>query len=209
MPKPMTDAEYATHFWSRVDRRSESECWEWSGFRDRKGYGRLKRNGDYYLAHRFAMLCEGVQIDGLLVCHRCDNPPCCNPAHLFVGTVADNSRDMVLKGRNYAPVGEQSATSKLTAGQVVAIRADPRGAVVVARDYGVTPSTILRVRNEPWGGIPPVPMRRIHARAKLNDDAVRLIRSTDLPAKVLADRFGVAETTVLRLRQGIGWRHVA
>ena len=88
-------------FWARVDRSAGDEaCWPYTGSRRGNGYGRLRLFGKYELAHRVAYrLTAGDIPDALHVCHRCDNPPCCNPAHLFVGTHQDNMNDKVAKGR--------------------------------------------------------------------------------------------------------------
>jgi hypothetical protein len=99
----MVDAVLAEKFWSRVDIRGPDECWEWQGSRSKKGYGfvgsRALNKVEKY-AHRFAYrAAKGPIPDGLVMCHKCDNPPCCNPAHLWPGTVAENAQDMVRKGR--------------------------------------------------------------------------------------------------------------
>lgn len=75
-------------------------CWEYSGFRNPAGYGFIY-GWTSKLAHRVAYeVLTGQRIpNGLMVCHRCDNPPCCNPKHLFLGTARDNNRDRILKGR--------------------------------------------------------------------------------------------------------------
>jgi hypothetical protein len=87
-------------FWSRVDRRGPDECWLWTGGRDPKGYGQFYRGRTKYRANRAVLeLLTGRPLGDLLSCHRCDNPPCCNPAHLFIGTISDNTRDAFLKGR--------------------------------------------------------------------------------------------------------------
>ena len=77
------------------------ECIEWSGSRNKDGYGQKHKNGKTQQAHRLAYECAfGTIPAGMLVCHSCDNPPCINPAHLFLGTNQDNIRDSVEKGRH-------------------------------------------------------------------------------------------------------------
>lgn len=80
--------------------RGPDECWPWTGAVTGKGYGKISLAYRHRNAHRVAFeLWHGPIPDGLLVCHRCDNRPCCNPAHLFVGTAKDNAEDMMAKGR--------------------------------------------------------------------------------------------------------------
>jgi hypothetical protein len=92
-------------FWMRVDITAGVHgCWVWTGTRTR-GYGRFRHDGRYQGAHRLAFrdFIGPYPMDDLLVCHHCDNPPCVNPSHLFLGTTWDNTRDAVGKGRMRGP----------------------------------------------------------------------------------------------------------
>lgn len=89
---------YAAIFWSYIDR--SGDCWEWQGTHNEQGYGCFDLNKKRRASHRVAYeLTHGTIPDGLLVLHRCDNPPCCNPDHLFLGTHKDNADDCAAKGR--------------------------------------------------------------------------------------------------------------
>lgn len=113
-------------FWAKVDRRETHQCWPWRGaYNNRSKHGQFawrnsepRRRGVLVGAHRAAwLLTHGPIPDGLHVCHRCDYPPCCNPAHLFLGTHQDNMRDSVQKGRAKFPKprrGEANNKAKLT-----------------------------------------------------------------------------------------------
>src|SRR6266542_5251028 len=99
----MIDDGPAARFWARVDRSGgPNACWPWTGGRIIKGsgYGQFILHGKHTTAHRAAFeLTYGAVLPGMQVCHTCDNPPCCNPKHLWVGTPADNMTDRIRKGR--------------------------------------------------------------------------------------------------------------
>lgn len=115
-------------FDSHVERGEPDDCWPWHGATNTAGYGAIYENHRMVRAHRRAWENANGQIpQGLFVLHRCDNPPCCNPAHLFLGTQADNMRDMFAKGRCPPALGERNGKSKLTAEQVREIKRTYKG----------------------------------------------------------------------------------
>ena len=109
-------------FWSKVNKNKKG-CWEWQGYKQR--YGKLGINHKVILAHRYSWeLHKGKIPKGLCVLHKCDNPPCVNPKHLFLGTLKDNMQDMIKKGRANHPgmKGEQHPNAKITTEVVMIIR---------------------------------------------------------------------------------------
>ncbi len=144
------DEKFIARFWSKVERKGPTECWPWRGPRHHFGHGKSASRGPWQRAHRVAYtLCVGPVPEGLCVRHRCDNPPCCNPAHLEPGTLADNVADCVSRGRNRAPRGTENGHSKLTDSDVVAIRRSPRSVsnLTLATRYGVSLYSISVARN--------------------------------------------------------------
>lgn len=148
--------DLAVRFWSKVRRGAPGECWPWTHATNEHGYGVMRptgaRSGPTLRAHRVALVLNGRDPGDLIVRHRCDNPPCCNPAHLLVGTMAQNSADMVERGRSAR--GERSGMAKLTDADVLEVRslsaAGWKRKDVAAR-FGVSSPTITRiVKGEGW-----------------------------------------------------------
>jgi hypothetical protein len=111
------------------------------------GYGQFKLVSKNFRAHRIAFfLATGRQPGEWLVCHKCDNRLCCNPAHLFLGTNADNSADMAEKGRAAKQHGEKHGHAKLTEEDVVRIRISETTPTNIAVEYGVSPSLVCLIR---------------------------------------------------------------
>jgi hypothetical protein len=140
-----------TRFWPRVQIGEINDCWPWTGGRFDNGYGAFAMKGRSNVrAHRYVYeLTNGSIPPGMVVLHSCDNPPCCNPLHLAVGTQQDNVDDRNRKLRQAR--GEAAGSAKLTKEQVVVIRSDPREQRAIAADYGVCKSTIGYIkRRESW-----------------------------------------------------------
>lgn len=140
-------------FWSKVERRSEQECWPWKAATDKGGYGdfRIHKDGKrkHHSAHRVAFMLHFGEINSRQdVCHKCDNPICVNPSHLFLGTVSDNIRDRNRKDRgNYKAVAEK--LSLFIPEQILEIRQKyatrTHSYKQLADEYGVSKSTIAGI----------------------------------------------------------------
>jgi hypothetical protein len=110
------------NFWKKIVKTDN--CWEWIGARNKLGYGSFGIDGKTQLAHRISYRINKGQIPiGMCVLHRCDNPPCCNPDHLWIGTDFDNSADMILKGRDKKASPEHNGGGgKLNSYKIIEIR---------------------------------------------------------------------------------------
>ncbi len=160
MKKRRRRTSLKVRLWSRIDVRGPDECWPWTGAPNANGYGVVHiygRGGWNEMAHRLVYRARvGPIPPGHGVLHRCDNPPCCNPAHLFTGTQAVNIADAVEKGR--IAIGERHSQAKLTDEQVLWIRKSPLSTREAADLLGVHYNTVLVVRlGRTWTHLLPAP----------------------------------------------------
>lgn len=129
-------------------RREPNGCLVWTGYRHPDGYGQVRSRKVHRLAWEAV---NGPIPAGMSVCHHCDNRPCFEVAHLFLGTQADNNADCIAKGRHRASAGEANGRAVLTAEQVASIKNDGRSQVRIAADYGIKQPQVSRIkRGESW-----------------------------------------------------------
>jgi len=133
-------------FWTKVDKRGANDCWGWTAYLTPQGYGGIRDSGRTLLAHRMAWTLVYREIpDGLCVLHKCDNPPCCNPSHLFLGTQADNLTDRDRKGR--VAHGDSHTRTVIPDSEVSGIRASVETNTAIARRFGVSSDHIYRIKS--------------------------------------------------------------
>jgi hypothetical protein len=214
-------------FWAKV--KKTDICWTWKGSRNGDGYGHFFFNGRVMLAHRVVWtMANGAIPDGLQVLHKCDNPPCVRPDHLFLGTQLDNLADMEKKGRRDWSKGETCHDARLTEQQVIEIRDsshphDTQFCKMAAEKYKVTPSHIRAIiTGKKWkylieDGSTLIPylntnhFGELNPSAKLTEQEVIQILSflkQGISGKELAAKYMVTKTTISRIKTGGLWRHL-
>lgn len=172
------DGKFATQnafdrFTSKISPQP-SGCWHWTGTMNAYGYGMFSVGKRNYAAHRYAFqLANGIDPAGFCVCHRCDNPPCVNPAHLFLGTTQDNIADKLSKGRQRGPAagvehfsklrpegvkrGSQLPQARLSENDVRRIRelySNGQTQTSIAAEFGICASNVGKiVRGQGWGHV--------------------------------------------------------
>lgn len=222
----VTNDQIAERFWSKVDK--SGDCWIWTKGRVGFGYGAFYPSGHKQVqAHRFAWeLTYGAIPVNLQVLHNCDNPPCCNPAHLFLGTQKDNMQDCNIKGRarayyhTHPPQGELCHNAKLSLEQVQEarlMRSNGWKYPALAKHYGVTKATIRSaIIGRTWNNGTATASVNTDGHAgernpnvKLTWEQVREIRHLYAGgAKIayLASSYHVGHTTVRHIINGNTWK---
>jgi len=207
-------------FWLYV--RKSDECWEWIGGKDRDGYGifTIKLDSKKRKATRAPrvawILTNGEIASRMCVCHKCDNPGCVNPDHLFLGSAADNNLDKIRKGRHRYAKGMDVGHAKLTEDQVLEILKDPRPYTEISADYEVTALTIRDIKQrKSWKHLGIERVKRTGGtkgekrhNAQLTESDVLVIRASGETGKSLSEQYCVSQQTICDIRKHRSWKHI-
>jgi len=217
------DFDPQKRLWPHIKQSGVNQCWEWKRAKTKAGYGLLTINYKNYYAHRLAWeLSNNRKVpSGMFVCHTCDNPACCNPSHLFIGTQEDNLQDAKEKRR--MPHGEGHHSANLTGEDIRAIRNFAYGSELtrqqIADRFGIARTTVNDIiHGRTWTHVdpdwkPPQSKRSgvSHPNAKLSEDDVREIRKLSqngFSQRKIANKFGVTRGTIEPILKGETWAHV-
>lgn len=204
----MYETEDINRFWSKVVK--SDHCWTWSGGQDKDGYGRIKVKGKHYRSNRFVwMFMRGAIPPGMVVCHHCDNPKCVRLDHLYAGTISDNARDMLMRGRDHV-TGDKNYFHVLTedqAREIYLIGATTlRTYTSIASDYGVSPLAVQRIcLGVSWKHLGLPKLDRNGPRNPGLPSVVKKLRDEDkLPWRKIEEVTGASSTTLHKAYNQIG-----
>jgi hypothetical protein len=229
------DTKTIKRFWSKVDKNGSvpehmphlGQCWIWTGCKNAYGYGKLTIMGVGKAAHRVSCEIANGRTNGY-VCHHCDNPPCVNPSHLFVGSQLDNMRDAKRKNR-LAPselirhCGEDNGRSKITIADVLSIRLMIESGekfVDIADVFNITPGMVGHIAHGSSWGLPPITPPRTcgwtgfgvtHSQAKLSEldvIAIRKMREGGESVDVLSAMFNISRSHTWDIIKRKYWKHI-
>jgi len=214
--------------WSWIDVRDPAECWPWLMKSQVDGYGvlALSKSRKTILAHRAVWedvhgpIPHSDDYHGTVVLHQCDNPKCCNPWHLRLGSQAENVKDMDVKGRRKSLNlhGESHGRSIMTEAGVREIRSGALTDEQAAEKYGMDASSIKQIRlGRIWKHVDAAPRKKVrdypkgsaNAESKLTEDLVRDLRAGRKTTKEVVALTGATKEAVNSAKRGATWKHVA
>lgn len=232
MGSSLMTAKQCERYLGKLEVLGGEDCWNWKGYLDPKGYGRIWVTNRMVSAHRLAWDWQfGPILNGLIVCHHCDNRRCCNPHHLFLGTDQDNADDCRAKGRAKNLRGAEHGMAVLTEPDVIAIRALIAQGVsksAIGRHYGVDRSTIYLIgEGKKWGWLlekesecevvlpninnTPTLKGERNPHALLTDamvQAIRLLSRKGWTGKRIAAMYGISRSHVSSILLRHSWTHL-
>lgn len=221
----LADATLHARFWRKVNVRGADECWNWLANKSAGRYGAIKvggKRGKDLKAHRIQMIWQGVEVEGKVVRHKCDNPPCVNPAHLEVGSQLDNVQDMIDRGRGNHASGERIWSAKLSNAAVRTIRKRLRDGETVsgiAKDMGLNRLLVYNIAaRKTYANVAvdveyPAPSStgESNHNAKLTEEVVAAMRRRYREVQCyseVAREFGVSRALAARCITGARWKRI-
>lgn len=201
-------------FWSKVSVGEAGDCWLFRGAKHPFGYGKFSINGKMETAHRVAMRLMGNEIAGRFVCHHCDNPPCCNPAHLYVGNAATNHADRVRRKRSR---NGNTILTEVDVAEILSLRESGLFCRQIAERFGVKTVTIYALcEGRNWKGCyrPTAKASRLGERAgnvKITAAValtIRGLRASGLTIRECAERTDVSESLATSVIYRKSWKHL-